>query len=110
MTTRNIRVDLDTPLSMITPRELFEMQSQWMDEKIKQIVKSSNNDYEAKEQVKYVNTISDLAKELGASRDTIYRMKREGLLDDAIIQYGRWMQIDVIKVREAFRISNHRRK
>ena len=94
-------IGLDTPIHMLTPRQLFEMQAEWMSK-----YQTEQPQSEAKSERWYVNSIEDLAKVLGTSPSTIYRMKREGLLDEAISQCGRWMCINVDKVIEKFRLSN----
>lgn len=97
-------IGLDTPIHMLTPRQLFEMQEAWMAK-----VKVSQPKQEAKPKRWYVNKISELAKILGTSVATVYRMKSDGLLDSAISQYGKWMVIDVDKVLEIFKLSNKRK-
>lgn len=96
-------IGLDTPIHMLTPRQLFEMQQSWRSEQV-----------QPKEEVKpqrwYVNSIGELAKILGTSEATIYRMKRDGVLDEAISQWGKWMVIDVDKVIEIFKLSNRGKK
>lgn len=102
-TVMSFEIGLDTPIHMLTPRQLFEMQEAWM-------AKVSPPKQETKPERWYVNKISELAKILGTSVATVYRMKSDGLLDSAISQYGRWMVIDVDKVLEIFKLSNRRRK
>lgn len=97
-------IGLDTPIHLLTPRQLFEMQSEWMS-KLPQPKQESRNDERW-----YVNSIGQLAEILGTSESTVYRMKAEGLLDDAISQYGRWMIIDVNKVIDIFKLSNRRKR
>lgn len=53
-----------------------------------------------------VNSYDELASILGTSRSTIYRMRAEGLLDEAVSQYGKWIVIDVSVVLDKFRLSN----
>lgn len=95
------QISLDTPINLLTPRQLFEMQAQWLQTQPQTAPKESK-----KSRKWYVNSIIELAKILGTSTTTIYRMKKNGLLDDAISQYGRWMFIDVEKVIETFKLSN----
>lgn len=47
---------------------------------------------------RYVHSFKELSKELGISPTTLWRMKKDGLLDGAYIQYGRCCRIDVDKV------------
>lgn len=97
-------IGLDTPIHLLTPRQLFEMMTEWQAKTPKQEEKT--------QQIKrwYVNSIGELAEILGTSESTIYRMKSQGVLDDCISQYGRWMMIDVEKVLEKFKLSNRRRR
>lgn len=73
------------------------------------MAKVSQPKQETKPERWYVNKISELAKILGTSVATVYRMKSDGLLDSAISQYGKWMVIDVYKVLEIFKLSNKRK-
>lgn len=101
-------ISLDTPISLLTPRQLFEMQSQWM----ASVAASAPKPKEAvtvKEKW-HVNSIKELADILGTSESTVYRMKREGLLNECISQCGKWMVIDVNGVLEKFRLSNQGRR
>lgn len=97
-------IGLDTPINMLTPRQLFEMMGDW------QVKTKQSEEKSQRPERWYVNSIGELAKILGTSESTVYRMKSEGVLDDCISQYGRWMMIDVDKVLEKFRLSNRRRK
>ena len=99
-------IGLDTPINMLTPRQLFEMMGDWQ---AKTNQKQSEETPQRPERW-YVNSIGELAKILGTSESTVYRMKSSGVLDDCISQYGRWMLIDVAKVFEKFKLSNRRRK
>lgn len=98
-------IGLDTPIHLLTPRQLFEMMSEWQAKVPK--VEHPNSNTPKKW---YVNSIQELAKILGTSTSTVYRMKSNGDLDDCISQFGRWMMIDVEMVIEKFRLSNRRRK
>lgn len=97
-------IGLDTPIHLLTPRQLFEMMAEWQTSIPKEEAKT--------EQKKrwYVNSVGELAKIIGSSESTVYRMKSAGLLDECISQYGRWLMIDVDKVLEKFKLSNRRRK
>lgn len=97
-------IGLDTPIHLLTPRQLFEMMGEW------QAKTRQNETKPQKPERWYVNSIGELSKILGTSESTIYRMKSEGVLDDCISQFGRWMMIDVDKVLEKFRLSNRKRK
>lgn len=97
-------IGLDTPIHLLTPRQLFEMLGEWQ-AKTKQVEEKPQ-----KPERRYANSIGELAEILGTSETTVYRMKAAGLLDDCISQYGRWMMIDVEKVLEKFKLSNRRRK
>ena len=99
-------IGLDTPINLLTPRQLFEMMG---DCQAKTNQKQSEETPQRPERW-YVNSIGELAKILGTSESTVYRMKSSGVLDDCISQYGRWMLIDVDKVFEKFKLSNRRRK
>ena len=98
-------IGLDTPINMLTPRQLFDMMGDYWQAKTKQ-----SEEKPQRPERWYVNSIGELAKILGTSESTVYRMKSEGVLDDCISQYGRWMMIDVDNVLEKFRLSNRRRK
>lgn len=98
-------IGLDTPIHLLTPRQLFEMQVEWMSN----LPKTTPTE-ESKPKRWYVNSIGELAKILGTSESTVYRMKSDGLLDTAISQFGRWMWIDVDKVLEIFRLSNRKKR
>lgn len=97
-------IGLDTPIHLLTPRQLFEMMTEW------QTKTPKVEDKPQQPRRWYANSIGELAGILGTSETTVYRMKGAGLLDDCISQYGRWMMIDVEKVLEKFKLSNRRRK
>lgn len=97
-------IGLDTPIHLLTPRQLFEMMSDWQG-KVKQ-----HEEKARRPERWYVNKIGELAEILGTSESTVYRMKSNGVLDDCISQYGKWMMIDVDKVLEKFKLSNRRRR
>lgn len=96
--TATITIGLDTPIQYLTPRQLFQMQAEWMGTNSEPLPKNDTRGW-------YVNSVKELAAILGTSPSTVYRMKKDGLLDDAISQYGKWTMIDVNKVIETFRLS-----
>ncbi len=102
-------IGLDTPIHLLTPRQLFEMMGEWQT-KINQDKPRQTEEKNQRPQRWYVNKIGELAEILGTSETTVYRMKADGQLDDCISQYGKWMMIDVDKVIEKFKLSNRRRK
>lgn len=102
------KIGLDTPISMLTPRQLFEMMEQW--EGNRPPIHSESTPKNNNAEKWRVNSINELAAILGTSPSTVYRMKADGLLDDCISQCGRWMLIEVDKVLEKFRLSNRRKK
>lgn len=97
-------IGLDTPIHLLTPRQLFEMMSEW------QVNTTPKEEKPQKSERWYVNSVSELAEILGTSESTVYRIKANGVLDDCISQYGKWMMIDVNKVLEKFKLSNRRRR
>ncbi len=96
-------IGLDTPIHLLTPRQLFAMMGEWQEKT------QPKEDKPQKIERWYVNSIGELAEILGTSESTVYRMKAAGILDDCISQYGRWMMIDVDKVLEKFKLSNRKR-
>lgn len=105
--TATYTIGLDTPISALTPRQLFEMMSEWQSEH--GAVREREQVADRSERGWYVNSVAELAEILGTSESTIYRMRGEGVLDDCISQYGRWVMIDVNKVLDVFRLSNRRK-
>ena len=105
--TGTYQINLDTPINMLTPRQLFTMLSDWQENNAP---KADENAQVQKTDRWIVNSVGELAAEMGTSESTVYRMKREGLLDDCISQFGRWMMIDVNAVFEKFKLSNRRLK
>lgn len=103
--TATFAIGLDTPIHLLTPRQLFEMMTEWQ-------AKAPKAEQPTQKQTErwYVNSIKELADILGTSESTVYRMKANGDLDDCISQFGRWMMIDVNKVLEKFKLSNRKRK
>lgn len=98
-------IGLDTQIFMLTPRQLFEMQAEWLKQHAPEPPQKSNG----KERW-YTNSVEELCGLLGISKGTFYKMKREGVLNDAISQYGHWMVIDVHRVLEKFKLSNKKRR
>lgn len=103
--TATYTIGLDTPISMLTPRQLFEMMSEWHDSR--PIVREQAVNAPKKQ---YARSMAEMADILGTSVSTMYRMKADGLLDDCISQYGKWMMIDVDGVIEKFKLSNRRKR
>lgn len=103
MMTATYEIGLDTPIGMLTPRQLFEMQREWFGDDGREKDSDTPSRW-------IVNSVEELAEILGTSSSTVYRMKRQGLLNEAISQYGKWMCIDVNKVIDLFRLSNHKNK
>lgn len=97
-------IGLDTPIHMLTPRQLFGMMEEW------QANSPKMEDKTPQTQKWYAKSMGELAENLGVSEATVYRMKSQGLLDDCISQYGRWVLVDMEKVIEKFKLSNRRRK
>lgn len=95
-------ISLDTPIYQLTPRQLFELQKEWMEMNI-----VSTERVEQKDVPHYVNSIKDLAEILGCSTATLYRMKADGKLNDVISQHGKWMMIDVIALIEKFKLNKN---
>lgn len=100
MSDNTVTIGMDTPMALLTPRQLFEMLGEWQ---AQQRVSPAESDTPKRW---YVNSMNELAEILGTSVSTLYRMKSNGILDDCISQYGKWMVIDVEKVIEKFRLSN----
>jgi DNA-binding XRE family transcriptional regulator len=69
--------DLDTPLGAVTARQLLQMIEHHFADYFKQQEPTKNDK-------RYVSTYTELAKVLGVSRSTIYRLDKEHLLDEAI--------------------------
>lgn len=98
-----LNIGLDTPIHMLTPRQLFDMMDEWQKNQSKQQTETTPT------KKWYVNSVGELAEILGTSKPTIYRMKSQGLLDDCISQSGKWMMIDVEAVIEKFKLSNRKK-
>lgn len=103
--TATYEIGLDTPIHMLTPRQLFEMQAGWQASHAPAVAPQQ----ECKQDRWFVNKIGDLAEILGTSKSTIHRMKSSGLLDDAISQFGHWMTIDVNKVIDILKLSKRKK-
>ena len=104
MNTALIEVGLDTPIYQLTPRQLFEMQTCWQEST------APKKEKPPIQEKRLVRTIDELARAIQASPSTCYRMKKAGLLDSAISQFGRWMVIDVDAVLEIFKLSNIKKR
>lgn len=104
--TISVDINLDTPIYQLTPRQFFQMQQEFMAMQEPKVEDKKEEKPSRADVPKYLNSIDDLAKFLGCSKSTIYNMKSEGVLDDAISQYGRWMVFDVEKIIEKFKLSN----
>lgn len=103
-TTISYDINLDTPINLLTPRQLFQMMGEWQ-------AKNNTPTEQAQSPERWVvNSVPELAKILGTSVSTIYRMKASGQLDDCISQYGKWTLIDVQAVMDKFRLSNRKKK
>lgn len=97
--TISVDINLDTPIYQLTPRQLFEMQKEYM------ALAEPKDEPKASEFPRYINNVEELAKFLGCSKSTIYKMKGEGLLEGAYSQYGKWMVFDVEAIIEKFKSS-----
>lgn len=100
-----IQIGLDTPIAMLTPRQLFGLQAEWMKAQQQAEATKTHDDDRW-----LVNSAQALAEILGTSVSTIWRMKAQGILDEAISQCGKWIVFDVNKVLELTNISNRRKK
>lgn len=105
--TATLTIGLDTPISLLTPRQLFEMMNEWQATQPKA---ADETQHRARTEKWYARSVAEMAEILGTSPSTVYRMKADGLLDDCISQFGKWMMIDVEKVIEKFKLSNHRKR
>lgn len=100
--TVTIDINLDTPIYQLTPRQLFEMQKEYM-----ALQEQPKQETKVAEVPRYLNSVEDLAKFLGCGKSTIYKMKADGLLDEAISQYGKWIVFDVKAILEKFSKKNN---
>jgi hypothetical protein len=105
MTINPGEIGYDTPIWQLTSEQLFRLLDEW---KKQNVPPGEAAPAVALKGRRTVNSIKALCDILGTSRYTIYRMKRLGLLDEAISQFGRWQVIDVDKVLDIFRLSNRR--
>lgn len=94
--TISVDINLDTPIYQLTPRQLFQMQKEFM------AMQEPKVEPKAANTPKYINNVEELAKFLGTSKSTIWKMKSEGLLDGAYSQCGKWIVFDVEKIIEKF--------
>lgn len=66
-------------------------------------------DSERKENVQYAYGISELSQKIGCCQSTVYALKKDGVLDEAIVsQIGRRIIFDVDKARAL--ADDHQRK
>lgn len=102
----NITIGLDTPIAVLTPRQLFQMQNEWMDAQPKKA--DGQDDVPRQRNILY--SMQQLADFLGVTYATVSRLKASGQLDDCISQGGRWMVIDGDAVLDKFRLSNRKKR
>lgn len=79
-----MNIDLDKPLSFLTVGELLDLLN--IGQQPKQVIQ--------KETPEYVYGLQGLAKVLGCSKTTAWKVKKSGVLDEAITQRGRKIIID----------------
>lgn len=96
----SIEITLDTPIYHLTPRQLFDMQKEYM------AMQEKEEKPKPEQTPRYINNVEELAKVLGTSKSTIWKMKSEGLLDGAYSQHGKWIVFDTEKIIEKFRVTN----
>lgn len=81
---------LDTPVRDLTAGQLMDMmggmRKPWM-----------------------VHSLKELAAAIDASYTTVWRMKKSGIIDPAISQFGRWCIIDVWQVLDILRLAKRKR-
>lgn len=95
--TISVDINLDTPIYQLTPRQLFEMQKEYM------ALVEPKEEPKSSEYPRYINNVEELAKFLGTSKSYIYKMKSEGLLDGTFSQHGKWIVFDVDAIIEKFK-------
>lgn len=102
--TATYEIGLDTPIHLLTPRQLFSLQAEWANAQPDSADKAPANDK------RYAYSMRELAEQLHISTATAFRMKASGAIDEAISQCGKWICIDVDKVIELTRLSNRKKK
>lgn len=88
---------LDRPVADLTVRQLME------------VMASCDKPAVTARDGWHVNSLKELSRAVGVSYTTLWRMKRDGLLDSAVSQYGRWVRIDVERVLDILRLSNRKK-
>lgn len=83
---------LSTPLCMMTGEEFLQLN---------ELAKSPHDAAASTNNPIYAQGVEELAEKIGCSQSTVYSLKRQGVLDDAIVSnIGRKIIFDVEKARE----------
>jgi DNA-binding transcriptional MerR regulator len=56
---------------------------------------------------RWANSLKELAEVLNVSVSTIQRWKKQGMLDEAMYQYGHTIQVDIDKARELMKTTKY---
>ena len=95
-----ITIGLDTPIAALTPRQLFAMIDEWLGEKTKPAEQST-----VKDEKRLAKGERELAKALGISPTTVYKLKKDGTLDGTYSQLGNTSIYDINEVLEVTKKS-----
>lgn len=94
-----VQIDYDTPIAMLTVRQLLQLIDDKKEPKEPQ--KEDNSKH-------YVYGLSGLAKLLNCSIVTAHKIKKSGKIDAAVKQIGRKIIVDADLVIELIRKKHHK--
>jgi hypothetical protein len=101
----NTQITLDTPIAMLTPRQLFEMQEQWFQD----YLKNHQQHDEDETKLGITGSFEVLANALHISKPTVMRWRKDGRFGDAIKQIGpRSFRIDLDAALQMVQVKTKR--
>jgi hypothetical protein len=106
MESLTISVGYDTPISMLTPRQLFELQQQWADEHKPEEASPPPPQSEEPDVPRYVYSIKELAEVLHYSWRRAKNLAMSGAIDEAKYYWAGRTTYDVPMILDIIRMSN----
>lgn len=89
----------------LTVRDLAEI----VEQQVTKVLDKRAADQERQRSPRWANSLKELAEVLHVHPSTIQRWKKQGMLDEALYQYGHTVQADIDKARELMKVSKYKK-
>lgn len=78
-----------------------------VEKQVTKVLESRAELLESRRSPRWANSLKELAEVLNVSVSTIQRWKKQGMLDEAMYQYGHTIQVDIDRARELMRTTKY---